>query len=312
VVEAGRVGEEAERAVLSLGVARDDDFGSLYSYVAVDEPAVHLTPLHFCDEGARASIPPAALHDLGVASKLEYARVRWVDGIVDAGGASSLPSTHRLHDALLGLISARYSSALGGAFGRFLPTLADLYARHAMSVALDAARSRGDAPPVSLDGYVEHAMARHGPYRAPVDAVLILIGASEEALRDARKSWHSWALGVQLYDDALDAEEDYADGNPSWTVGRALMDVGETLDANPSPGADAFYEAALREGAIFETLLHAESFFEESARAAGRRFPSWVSFQQTCLDQTRGYREDLEALLSREEEGWCPNLGNAR
>jgi len=312
VVDAGRVGEEAERAVLALGVARDDDFGSLYSYVAVDEPAVHLTPLHFCAQGARASITSEALHDLGVASKLEYARVRWVDGIVDAGGASSLLSTHRLHDALLDLISARYSAALGGAFGRFLPTLTDLYARHAMSVALDAARSRCDAPPVSFDEYIEHAKARHGPYRAPVDAVLILTGAPEDALQDARKSWHSWALGVQLYDDAIDVEEDYADGNPSWTVGQILEDLGETVGVTSSPDADAFYEVALRKGAIVETLLNAESFFKESAEAAGRRFPSWVSFQQSCLDQARGYREDLQVLLSREEEGWCPNPGNAK
>ena len=299
MLEARRVGEAAERAFLALPIERDEGFESVYSYLVVDEPAVHLMPLHFCPAGARRSVGAGALHALGVAAKLEYARNRWVDEVVDAGGGVSLTSAHRLHDTLLALINDRYSKALGNALGGFLPTLADLHARYAMSLALDGRVSLSSRRPMSLDDYVQHARARHGPYRAPIDAVLILAGTSEQVLQKARASWHSWALGVQLYDDAVDVEEDFRNLNPSWTVQRALEGAGEIPGWGASLGPDAFYETALSKGAVVETLDQAESFFKESCREAGRLFPSWAALQRSCLVQTRKLREDLQAAIQR-------------
>ena len=299
VIDAREIGGKAERDVLSLPVARDAAFEALYSYVAVDEPAVHLMPMHFCPAEQVRAVGFEALHTLGVASKLEYVRSRWIDEVVDAGMPASLSSAHRLHAALLDLIEARYAEALGAEIHRFRRKLVELHARHAMSVAVDGAPQRGRLKTPDFEDYVEHARARHGPYGAPVDAVLLLAGASDEVLRLAKASWHNWALGVQLYDDAVDVEEDLGSSAPSWTVLRALRDMSRGTESAPtaSPESDAFYEAALKRGAVFETLRRAEWFFRQSALTAGGRFPTWVALQEACQGQTRKLREDLQVLV---------------
>ena len=118
-------------------------------------------------------------------------------------------------------------------------------------------------------------------------------------LRSAKVSWHNWALGVQLYDDAVDVEEDFGSGAPSWTVLRALGDLSRGQESAPtaSPESDAFYVAALKRGAVFETLRRAEWFLRQSALTAEGRLPTWVALQEACLDQTRKLREDLQALV---------------
>ena len=92
---------------------------------------------------------------------------------------------------------------------------------------------------------------RHGPVRAPVDAVLLLTGTSENLLRRARSCWHNWALGVQFYDDALDVEEDFQNRNLTWAVGRTLHYF-HRASHNPAtqkmPDPDTFYGRALAEG----------------------------------------------------------------
>jgi hypothetical protein len=47
ILNARSIGEEAERAALSLRMEREKVFESYYTYLTVDEPAVHLMPLHF-------------------------------------------------------------------------------------------------------------------------------------------------------------------------------------------------------------------------------------------------------------------------
>ncbi len=142
---------------------------------------------------------------------------------------------------------------------------------------------------------------RHGPVRAPLDAVLLLVGADDELLQRARSSWHNWALGVQFYDDALDIEEDFRDRNLSWTVARTLEyfdGYSDNPDTPSLPAQDAFYEKALREGVICETLGHAESCFAEAARLAEPTFPSWVTYQHACVRRVKHLREDYEKLLA--------------
>jgi hypothetical protein len=43
--------------------------------------------------------------------------------------------------------------------------------------------------------YVDHVRARHGPLRAPLDTLLLLVGTPERTIRKARASWQYWALG---------------------------------------------------------------------------------------------------------------------
>ena len=303
MLSARRIGEDAEKAILLLPVARGDTFYSLYSYLTVDEPAVHLIPLHFLPQASSGRIGESSLHELAVAAKVEYARNRWLDELVDhPDRAPDLPSTHQLDEALVALIYSRYASVLdASAAAAFFPVLSNLYARHGLSLILDSTRYRNPAASLSLEGYAEHAKTRHGPVRAPVDALLFLVGAAESLLEQARASWHQWALGVQFYDDALDIEEDYRDRNLSWAVARALRYFDGCSDGFATggmPGPDAFYEKALREGVISETLGQAEAFFAESARLAGEIFPSWAIYQHACVSQARRLREDYEKLLA--------------
>jgi hypothetical protein len=300
-LNARHVAEVAERRVLSLPEAQEEGFESFLAYLVVDEPAIHLMPLHFLPERSRGNVGHDSLHELAVAAKLEYARNRWLDEMADSSDPSALPlSTHRLNDAVLTLIGSRYTGVLDGTAAEvFFPTLARLYARHGLSLVLDSAWSRHPAPSITLEEYVEHARARHGPVRAPVDAVLLLAGAPEDELRCARSSWHDWALGVQFYDDALDVEEDFRDGNPSWVVSRTFEHFGgRDHAAERLPDPDLFYEMALTEGVISEALARAESFFANSARLAETTFPSWAALQLACASQARELREDYERLVA--------------
>ena len=302
-LNARSIGEEAERAALSLSLLREEAFKTFYKYLTIDEPAVHLLPLHFLPHALRGQVGESALYDLAVAAKFEYARNRWLDELADhPDAAPGLSSTHRVNEALLEFIHSRYSRVLHGSVaGAFFRVLSNLYARHGLSLMLDSTRYRNPTSSVTFEEYVEHAKMRHGPVRAAVDAVLLSIGAADDLLERARTSWHNCALGIQFYDDALDVEEDFRNRNLSWTVTRTL----EYFDSHPGnreaqsmPAPDAFYEVALTAGVISEALSHAEAFFAESARLAEPTFPSWVKYQQACVSQTRLLREDYEKLIT--------------
>jgi hypothetical protein len=303
MLSARRIGEEAERAALSLPLTREKVFETYYTYLTVDEPAVHLMPLHFLPHASREHGGEGALRELAVAGKLEYACNRWLDEMVDhPGSAPGLSPAHRLNDVLITLINSRYARVLdGAAAASFFLVLSVLHARHGLSLILDGARLGGFIPTITLEEYAEHARTRHGPVRAPVDAVLLLTGAADSLLQRARSSWHNWALGVQFYDDALDLEEDFRHRNRTWAVGRTL-DYFHPSSGNPTaqrmPDPDTFYERALAEGVVSEALSHAESFFAESARLAEPAFPTWIPFQGACMSQVRRLREDYEKLVT--------------
>ena len=301
MLSAHSIGEEAEKAALSLSLAHGTVFEAFYSYVIVDEPAVHLMPLHFLPITSRERVDEASLRDLAVASKLEYARNRWLDELVDKPCyAPELSAEHWLNEALLGLIHSRFSLVLDGAVAAtFFSVLSKLHACYGLSLVLDSTWYRNPTSSMDLKEYAEHARMRHGPVRAPLDAVHLLVGADDELLERARSSWHNWALGVQFYDDALDIEEDFRDRNLSWTVARTLQFFdGYHPDPQSPTARDAFYERALREGVICETLGHAGSFFAEAARLAEPTFPGWVTYQQACASRVRLLREDYEKLLA--------------
>jgi hypothetical protein len=307
ILDAHQVAVEAEEAIRRLPVARDSLFESLYSYLTVDEPSVHLLPLHFLPSDSGRVVEPATLHDLGVAAKLEYTRNRWLDEMVDAIRPSPVPlATHRLNDAVVALICERYERVLDNPVAApFYKVLSGLYARHGLSVILDGQRPRCPERAMSLKDYVEHARARHGPMRAPLDALLLLVGASDRTIRKARVSWQNWALGVQFYDDALDVEEDYRDGNRSWVVSRTLerfRSGDETGDPSVLPDPGEFHELALTEGVVCRALAIAEGFFATAARQAGQLFPTWAAFQRECVNRTAGLRADYEEMIAEAKQ----------
>ena len=304
LLEARRVGETAERDILSLALPRNEAFEALYSYLTVDEPAVHLMPVHFLPRSSRGVVERRFLLPLGVAAKLEYVRSRWIDEIVDQGSVAASPDVYRLHDAVVDLIMARYSEVLRGR-GRsvFFRTLIALYARHAVSVAVDGSRPASRVSALGEEEYSAQVRARNGSFRASVDAVMMLAGAPERLLQRARECWHSWVLGAQLYDDALDVEEDYGANHLTWAVARTLTGLHESEGGDHRPDRDRFYEAALTGGALTETLEWAESCFENAARLAEIEFPSWAALQRACITQTSRLRGDLQQLTTEAAEG---------
>lgn len=111
---------------------REEAFETFYKYLSIDEPAVHLLPLHFLPHASRGQVGEGALYELAAAAKFEYARNRWLDAVADrAGAAPGQSSTHRVNDALLEFIHSRYSSVLEGSVAeKFFGVLSNLYARH--------------------------------------------------------------------------------------------------------------------------------------------------------------------------------------
>lgn len=294
------VGESAEKAILSLPVPRDRAFASLYNYLVVDEPAVHLMPLHFLPRSSQRTVERSDLHCLGVAAKLEYVRSRWIDEILDSGCTASLLAVHGLHDEIVDLIFARYTDVLHGRkANEFLRTLAGLYAHHGASLAVDGSRLRRPIGSLTEDQYSAQVHARNGSFRASMDAVLLLAGASEKTLQRARQSWHLWVLGAQLYDDALDVEEDFESGSPTWTVDQTLAGLGADAEGVCWPARDTFYETALVGGALVETLIRAEACFRSAADLSDDEFPSWAALQRACITQTSRLRADFQELATR-------------
>lgn len=304
-LDARSVGEAAERLVLGLAVPRDRAFAALYNYLVVDEPAVHLMPLHFLPRSTGCGVGRGDLQSLGVAAKLEYARSRWVDEIIDAGRAESLLAAHGLHDELVKLVFERYSEVLRDrAAGDFFRTLAGLYARHGASLAVDGSRPRRPSGPLTEEDYSAQVHARNGSFRASLDAVLLLAGVPEDTLQTARQSWHMWVLGAQLYDDALDVEEDFESESLTWTVARTLNRIGPNTGTSRRPDRDTFYEAALADGSVVETLVWAETCFRSAASLADAEFPSWAALQRACITQTSTLRTDFQSLAAGLARKW--------
>ena len=274
------------------------DFERFYTYLLVDEPIIQLMPGYLFPVWAEQSVKPETLRVLAVAAKLENARNRWLDNMVDSPEdlASSIPS-HELNEAVVALTNRLYKIVLPeDLVGTFFGRLATLYARHSLSLVFDGKREAARKCFAEIKDYETHAMARHSSVRAPLDALLTLLRTDVEQYETATESWHAWGLGAQLYDDALDVEEDFRLGTMTWTVSRTL----EWFKPQVPEDSDEFYEAALKEGVVTQTLERAEEHFARAAELASTDFPRWVPVQNGWKQQTRALRDDYESLFAME------------
>jgi hypothetical protein len=305
LLDSGLVVEEAAQAVLSFPESREEYLAEvLLPLLYLPEPAVDLQPLHFLPVYAEERADPQFLHSLAVAGRLDYVRYRLLDELADAAAAGEpvTLSAHRLNAKLAGLALTRYRRALPEpVWGPFFGTVAALYAGHSLSLALDAANLRAVGLDLSLEDYVDHARARHGPARTSLDAVLLANAVTTEELDSARESWHCCTLALQFYDDVLDIEEDLEAGKCTWTVVQALIKAragAYMLDNAPGDPLELelVYQAALAEGVLVETLHHAEAFLQKAARLAKPLFPSWVAFQEAGVKHLSALRAEYEEL----------------
>ena len=286
---------EAIEAACGLPYVHEVEFETFYTYLMVDEPIIQLMPGYLLPVWAEQKASSETLHALAVAAKLENARNRWLDDLVDNRDVHvSLATSQRLNEAIVDLANRRYAQVLpDGMVARFFERLTVLYARHALSLLLDGKQDTLSRRPLELADYESHAEARHGPVRAALEALLLLLEADQEHCTRAIESWHAWGLGAQLYDDALDVEEDFRHGTLTWTVSRTLGLFG---DRSPE-SAEEFYGVALKEGVVTQTLVHAEKHFVRAAELACSTFPRWANVQQACAQQARTLREDYQRLL---------------
>ena len=288
--------QEAIDAAAGLPHTGESEFERFYSYLLVDEPIIQLMPGYFLPLWVENEMRPQTLRALAVAAKLENARNRWLDEMVDGHAPlTSLGSPHGLNEAVVGLTNRLYAAVLPHErAASFVGRLATLYARHSLSLVLDGKGFDLLRRPLTLAEYEVQAKARHSSVRAPLDALLTLIGADEEQYTRATDSWHAWGLGAQLYDDALDVEEDFRHGTLTWSVSRTL----ERFEGHPPANGDEFYGICLKEGIVVETLRCAEAHFARAADLARATFPRWTAVQRGCLRQARTLREDYERLLN--------------
>ncbi len=296
-IDAESVSRSARAAAASLPEAKAGAFKRLLPFF-VTEPVLDTLPVSFLPMGVKGSVSGDVLHELAVAGKLVYAHIRWLDDLADEprpGGPGW--SVHALSEALSSLARTKFERVLGPSrAAQFLSTLARLYARYAASLAVDAA-SRAYTGHLTLDDYVEHAKARSAPVRAPVDAVLLLVGAPEDRAEEARSCFEWCVAGLQLYDDAVDVEVDFTEGRLSWVVSATLCALdGRGLEE--APDVDLFYETALVEGFLVRNLAAAERFFQKALSLAGSSFPNCVDALNTMSRHTREYRNDLERLVA--------------
>ena len=293
------VGQAALDAVASLAEARDTASATLFPFLTVSEPVVDLLPEYFLLDGARASVDESTLHQLAVAGKLLYAHIRWLDQLADQRGSpdQSLVA-HSLNCALSRLIQETFASALNAAAApTFFSTLAHLYSRYAMSLAVDKGSSQSFGSPLLLEQYLLHANARAAPIRAPVDAILLLTNATPEETQLARTCCENYAAALQLFDDALDAEEDYAERRLNWVVQRVIARLHDSEQVE-DPDTDLFYRTALLDGILVETLSTAEALFLQSANAAGRTYPRWAICSNHMMETTRQLKNSYQEVIA--------------
>lgn len=290
--------QEAINAASDLPYAGKAEFETFYTYLLVDEPIIQLMPGYLLPIWAEQKVQSETLHALAVAAKLENARNRWLDEMVDNyDNFVSLTSSQNLNEAIVGLTNHHYTKALPDELAaHFFERLAVLYARHSLSLVLDGKRQVMFERPLALADYEVHAKARHSSVRAPLDALLTLARADKDQYTRATNSWHAWGLGAQFYDDALDVEEDFRNGTLTWTVSRTL----ECFEGQLPESPDEFYGVALQEGVVTETLKRAEYHFTNAAELARSSFSRWEPIQHGCRQQAQALREDYEHLLMLE------------
>jgi hypothetical protein len=296
-IDAESVSKSARAAVASLPEAKVEAFKRLLPFF-VAEPVLDTLPVSFLSMGDEGSVRGDVLHELAVAGKLVYAHVRWLDDLADEprpGGPGW--SVHALSEALASLARTKFERVLGPSQAApFLSTLAQLYARYAASLAVDTA-SQAFSGHLTLDDYVEHAKARAAPIRAPVDAVLLLVGAPEDRTQKARSCFEWCVAGLQLYDDALDVEDDFKEGRLSWVVSATLRAL-DARGAEDAPDADLLYETALVEGFLARNLAVAEALFQEALSLADSAFPNCVDCLNAMSRHAHEYKSDLEGLVT--------------
>jgi hypothetical protein len=289
---------------ISFSEATEDSARSILSLLAVEDDIFDLLPLHFVTEEDGASgyrITEKQLLSLCVAGKLLYAHARWLDGVLDDHERfEDLRFLHSINEAITERVHAIFLETLGLELAwNIFSIMASLYARHTLSVALDAASANLSSQYRTLEDYVVQARARAAPVRASVDAALLLTNASDEMLERARMSCEHFAVGLQLYDDALDLEEDFKEGRASWLVCETMRRI-EIQDAAQSslPTADTFYETALLGGSLLENLAQARKSFE-SSRAFAKLFffPSWTERNDLLISRVHTLIKDYEDII---------------
>ena len=287
----------AKAAAASLPEARAGAFERLLPFFIV-EPVLDTLPFRFLPRWAEGSVSGGVLYELAVAGKLVYAHIRWLDDLADEPLPVGLGSSvHALSAALTSLARSKFERALGASrTAPFFSTFTQLYARYATSLAVDSA-SPAFTSTLDLDKYLEHTKARSAPVRAPVDAVLLLVDAPADITERAYSLFEWCVAGLQLYDDALDIEDDFKEGRLSWVVSATLHALDGRDPENP-PDANLFYETALVEGFLIHNLAAAETLFKKALSLAEPVFPHCIECLNTMLRQTQEYKLSLEELVS--------------
>lgn len=284
----------------------EDSAKSILSFVVVEDDIFDLLPLHFVTErGSGGDVSEEQLFWLCVAGKMLYAQVRWLDAILDDYKSFSDRSLlYSINESLTETIQSIFSETLGRELSpNILCTLSYSYARYSLSVALDAASSDPGnlaAQYATLDDYVVQARARAAPVCAPVDAVLLLQGAPEYARERARNSFEAFAVGAQLYDDALDLEEDFGENRPTWLVCETLREMKsrKTRPTNGEDITDLFYETALLGGLLSKNLDRSERFFGIARRLSEPLFARCARRSAQLISRVRALRKDYEEMNS--------------
>lgn len=301
------VAEEAAATLLDLPQARGNGaLPSLATYLAFEAPTVDPLPFRFFRTGSDDSQTNPGLvwraQRLAVGGRLLVARVRWLDEMVDSGRPLGTPTdVHRLSTAVHEKALSYFKSCLtGGQEAEFLACFARLEARHATSIAVDAASggtpAAGRAPAtVEIESYAEQAKARAMVASASVEAQLIATGASEEEKRRARECLEALAVAWQLGDDVLDLEEDYRDGRLSWIVSETLRSLPED---DPLPEPDDFYEVALVGGHVRRALEESLAYYRNAEQAADNLFPGALAFAKEEAGKAAEMLSDLAAIVS--------------
>ena len=292
------VGQAALNAVASLPEAREAAAETLFTFLTVSEPVVDLLPEYFLLDRARASVDQGTLQQLALAGKLLYAHIRWLDDLADQRGSSDHSlDAHPLSDALSRLIQQVFANALNEVVAPlFFSTLAHLYSRYSMSLAVDQGFCELLASPPPFEHYLLHAKARAAPVRAPVDAILLLTNATRQEAREAQFSFECYAAALQLFDDALDLEEDYEDRRLSWLVQRVVARLRDSHSAQ-LPDADLFYRTALLEGFLVDNLSRAEDLFVQSATSSRATFPRWAVLADHMVETTNRLKKEYQDLV---------------
>lgn len=292
----GPLKEEARRLPFTLGFTRDP--GAPWSHVFTHEVTLAAPVLV---AAAMPQLPERALRDALFGHALAVIEAMGIDRIED-GQVKATPALRKVLEAARARRDKLLRAVLAGAPMPLDPAAADreLLAATAQEREILIGRRR-----VSFEIYEAISERKQAPGMLACAALAVRAGLGPTKAAALRRALMGAAMGLQLYDDVVDWEEDAGTGR-SWAVAlsRSLRRTTPSLDSAPAGSSpmvrqigpagssrDVVHATAVLAQMLSRSRFHFHSASRRAAVLGARRLAAWAAERASSI----GHLADREA-----------------